>query len=62
MPCQDAGLAAGDRVAFCLPSSAALLCAVLGALRVGIVPVLLNATLTEAERNELIERLPSPVR
>ena len=52
---QEAGLAAGDRVAFCLPSSAALLGAVLGALRVGIVPVLLNATLTEAERNELIE-------
>ena len=50
-----AGLAAGDRVALCLPSSAALLNAVLGALRVGIVPVLLNATLTEAERNELIE-------
>jgi len=52
---QEAGLVAGDRVAFCLPSSAALLGAVIGALRVGIVPVLLNATLTEAERNELIE-------
>ena len=49
-----AGLTAGDRVAFCLPSSAALLCSVLGALRVGIVPVLLNATLTGAERDELI--------
>jgi long-chain acyl-CoA synthetase len=45
-----AGLGPGDRVAFCLPSSAALLCAVLGALRVGVVPVLLNATLLERER------------
>ncbi|MGO8871724.1 MAG: class I adenylate-forming enzyme family protein [Acidimicrobiales bacterium] len=50
----SAGLTTGDRVAFCLPSSAALLCAVLGALRTGVVPVLLNATLLEAERAELI--------
>ena len=50
-----AGLSAGDRVAFCLPSSAGLLCAVLGALRVGIVPVLLNATLLDAERDLLVE-------
>jgi long-chain acyl-CoA synthetase len=49
-----AGLRPGDRVAFCLPSSAALLCAVLGALRVGVVPVLLNATLLDAERDALI--------
>jgi long-chain acyl-CoA synthetase len=49
-----AGLGPGDRVAFCLPSSAALLCAVLGALRVGVVPVLLNATLLERERDPLI--------
>ena len=49
-----AGLVPGDRVAFCLPSSAALLCAVLGALRVGVVPVLLNATLSGSERDELI--------
>ena len=49
-----AGLGAGDRVAFCLPSSSALLCAVLGALRVGIVPVLLNATLLDAERDLLV--------
>ena len=48
------GLGPGDRVAFSLPSSAALLCAVLGALRVGVVPVLLNATLLEAERDELL--------
>ncbi len=50
-----AGLGRGDRVVFCLPSSAGLLCAVLGALRVGIVPVLLNATLLEAERDVLVE-------
>ncbi len=49
-----AGLGPGDRVAFSLPSSAALLCAVLGALRIGVVPVLLNATLLDAERDELI--------
>ena len=50
----DAGLVAGARVAFCLPSSAGLLCAVLGALRVGIVPVLLNATLLGGERDVLV--------
>jgi long-chain acyl-CoA synthetase len=50
-----AGLVPGDRVAFSLPSSGALLCAVLGALRVGVVPVLLNATLLDSERNELID-------
>jgi long-chain acyl-CoA synthetase len=52
---REAGLAPGDRVAFCLTSSAALLCAVLGALRTGVVPVLLNATLTEAERDVLLD-------
>ncbi|HEY5109977.1 MAG TPA: AMP-binding protein [Acidimicrobiales bacterium] len=50
-----AGCTEGDRVAFCLPSSAALLCAVLGALRIGVVPVLLNATLTETERDVLVD-------
>lgn len=49
-----AGLVAGDRVAFCLPSSAQLLCAVLGSLRTGVVPVLLNATLLDDERHQLI--------
>jgi long-chain acyl-CoA synthetase len=49
-----AGLGPGDRVAFCLSSSAALLCAALGALRTGVVPVLLNATLVGTERDELI--------
>ncbi len=52
---RTAGLAPGDRVAFCLTSSAALLCAVLGAVRTGVVPVLLNATLTEGERDQLID-------
>ena len=52
---QAAGCRPGDRVAFCLGSSAALLCAVLGALRVGIVPVLLNATLTGPERDVLVD-------
>ena len=51
---QSSGLGPGDRIAFCLPSSAALLCAVLGALRVGVVPVLLNATLLESEREALV--------
>jgi len=48
------GLGPGDRVAFCLPSSASLLCAVLGALRTGVVPVLLNATLVDTERDVLL--------
>jgi len=48
------GLVAGQRVAFCLPSSAGLICAVLGALRTGIVPVLLNASLLEGERQVLL--------
>ena len=50
-----AGCHEGDRVAFCLPSSSGLLCAVLGALRVGVVPVLLNATLTVGERDLLVD-------
>jgi long-chain acyl-CoA synthetase len=48
------GVGPGDRVVFCLPSSAGLLCAVLGAVRTGVVPVLLNATLTEGERAALV--------
>jgi long-chain acyl-CoA synthetase len=49
-----AGCRPGDRVAFCLASSADLLCAVLGAARTGVVPVLLNATLLPAERDLLL--------
>jgi long-chain acyl-CoA synthetase len=47
------GCTPGDRVAFALGSSADLICAVLGAARIGLVPVLLNATLTPVERDEL---------
>jgi long-chain acyl-CoA synthetase len=48
------GCRTGDRVVFCLGSSADLICAVLGAARVGVIPVLLNATLTESERDSLM--------
>ncbi|MDA8342918.1 MAG: AMP-binding protein [Actinomycetota bacterium] len=48
------GLRAGDRVVFALPSSALLLCAVLGALRTGVVPVLLHAALLPSERDVLV--------
>jgi acyl-CoA synthetase (AMP-forming)/AMP-acid ligase II len=49
------GCRQGDRVAFALGSSADLICAVLGAARVGLIPVLLNATLTPAERDTLAD-------
>jgi acyl-CoA synthetase (AMP-forming)/AMP-acid ligase II len=48
------GCVAGDRVLFSLGSSADLICAVLGAARVGLIPVLLNATLTTEERDRLV--------
>ncbi len=48
-------LTAGDRVLFSVPGSAELLCAVLGALRVGIVPVVLDPSLTPAEREPLVD-------
>lgn len=48
------GLQPGDRVAFTLGSSRALLCAVLGATRSGVVPVMLNAQLTAHETAALI--------
>ena len=49
------GIRAGDRVLFSLPSSAALLQCVLGAARHGVVPVILNPTLTHAERAVLVD-------
>ena len=49
------GIEPGDRVAFSMGSSADLLCAVLGAARVGIIPVLLNAGLLSAERDVLLD-------
>ena len=56
------GCQPGDRVAFGLGSSADLICAVLGASRVGLIPVLLNATLTTAERDLLAEDAEPAVR
>lgn len=50
-----AGAVAGDRVALVAQSGADLLCTVLGALRVGIVPVLTHAALLDAERAELFD-------
>ena len=49
------GCREGDRVVFALGSSGDLVCAVLGAARVGLVPVLLNATLTPSERDLLAD-------
>jgi acyl-CoA synthetase (AMP-forming)/AMP-acid ligase II len=48
------GLRRGDRVAMGTSSGAAMLSAVVGALRVGIVPVVLNAGLLAHERAELL--------
>jgi long-chain acyl-CoA synthetase len=48
------GLGSGDRVALCTSSSAAMLSAILGALRIGVVPVLLNAGLLDHEREALL--------
>ena len=48
------GLGVGDRVALCTTSSAAMLSAIIGALRIGVVPVLLNAGLLEHERDALL--------
>jgi acyl-CoA synthetase (AMP-forming)/AMP-acid ligase II len=49
------GLKTGDRVALILPNSPALLAAILGALRTGIVPVLLHPGLLPAERALLLD-------
>ena len=48
------GLGAGDRVAFALPNSPRLLAAVVGAMRTGVVPVMLNVSLLPAELDGLI--------
>lgn len=48
------GLVAGDRVALLTSSSGAMLSAILGSLRVGVIPVLLNSGLLEEERRLLI--------
>ncbi len=48
------GLQAGDRVALLTTSGGPMLSAILGALRVGIVPVLLNSGLLDHERAALL--------
>jgi long-chain acyl-CoA synthetase len=52
---QARGLVAGDRMALLTSSSGAMLSAILGSLRVGIVPVLLNAGLLDHEREALLD-------
>ncbi len=49
------GLQPGDRVAFVASSGADLLCGTLGALRVGVIPVLTHAGLLPHERQELLD-------
>ena len=49
------GLRAGDRVAFICPNSVELLCAILGAARVGVAPVPLNPTLLDDERAGILD-------
>ena len=48
------GARAGDRVAMLLPRRAAALSAVLGALRTGVIPVVLNTGLLPHERDDLL--------
>lgn len=48
------GLSTGDRVALLTTSGGSMLSAILGALRIGIIPVLLNSGLTETERRRLL--------
>lgn len=50
----SAGLVAGDRVALTTTSGSDMICAILGALRVGIVPVMTHAGLLPAERAVLV--------
>jgi acyl-CoA synthetase (AMP-forming)/AMP-acid ligase II len=50
----DQGVRSGDRVLFDTTSRALMLSGLLGALRVGIVPVILNSTLTDPERSPLV--------
>jgi acyl-CoA synthetase (AMP-forming)/AMP-acid ligase II len=50
-----AGLREGDRVALIQPNSPLLLATILGALRTGVVPVLLHPGLLPAERQALLD-------
>jgi len=49
------GIGPGDRAAFVATSGPDLLCGTLGALRVGIIPVLTHAALLPSERRELLD-------
>ncbi|MBV9285870.1 MAG: AMP-binding protein [Acidimicrobiia bacterium] len=49
------GLHQGDRVAFVCPNSVDLLCGILGAARVGIVPVPMNPALLDEERAVILD-------
>lgn len=49
-----AGARRGDRVVLSVPTSPALLATVVGALRAAIVPVVLNPSLTDAERDPIV--------
>lgn len=51
---KDLGLTRGARVGFCVGSSPELLFAIAGALRVGIVPVVINPQLLDAEREVIV--------
>ncbi|MHB1090050.1 MAG: AMP-binding protein, partial [Ilumatobacteraceae bacterium] len=45
----------GDRVGFCLGSSPNLLFAIAGALRIGVIPVVINPQLLDAERKLIVD-------
>jgi long-chain acyl-CoA synthetase len=49
------GLRIGDRVVFVCPNSVDMLCAILGAARVGIAPLPLNPALLEDERKVILD-------
>jgi acyl-CoA synthetase (AMP-forming)/AMP-acid ligase II len=51
----QAGLRSGDRIALVLPNSPGLLAAILGSLRMGVIPVLLHAGLLAHERKALLD-------
>ena len=52
---REAGVGEGDRVAFAVGNSTALLCAVIGAMRAGAVAVPLNPSLLDHERQLLLD-------
>lgn len=51
---RERGVAAGDRVALSVPTRPELLFLILGALRIGVVPVVLNPALLAEERQVLL--------